>query len=167
MVNTSDQFVMRAKEIMVNCIINKDVEPCAQIVGRGFPIDAPIINCGITILMHVSAVADAESLRKILTLSPDVNARDSIGRTALHFACRAGKEDTFGVLVDEIDEDLDVDAVSAAGVTPLMAAVESGNIQLVAKCLNERFNPFLKDALDRTALDYAAHFRDVRGHDMR
>ena len=48
-----------------------------------------------------------------------------------------------------------------------MTAVESGDIQLVAKCLNERLNPFLKDALDRTALDYAQHFRDVLGHDMR
>ena len=65
------------------------------------------------------------------------------------------------MLVDDVGEDLDVDAVSHAGVTPLMTTVESGNLELVAKCLNERFNPFLKDALDRTALDYAAHFRSV------
>ena len=64
-------------------------------------------------------------------------------------------------------EDTDVDAVTNAGVSPLMTAVESGNIQLVAHCLNERLNPFLKDALDRTAFDYAQHFRDVMGHDMR
>ena len=52
-------------------------------------------------------------------------------------------------------EDCDIDAVTNAGVSPLMTAVESGQIKLVAKCLNERLNPFLKDALDRTALDYA------------
>ena len=41
------------------------------------------------------------------------------------------------------------------------------HIQLVAKCLKEKLNPFLKDALDQTAHDYAQHFRDVLGHDMR
>ena len=66
----------------------------------------------------------------------------------------------------EIDS-VDVDAVSNAGVTPLMMAIESGNIQLVAEALNSNLNPFLKDALGRQALDYAQAFRDVMGHDMR
>ena len=48
-----------------------------------------------------------------------------------------------------------------------MMAVESGNIQLVAECLNGNLNPFLKDALDRRAKDYAQHYRDVLGRDMR
>ena len=48
-----------------------------------------------------------------------------------------------------------------------MTAVESGNIELVALCLNERLNPFFKDALDRTALDYAYSFKNVQGHDIR
>ena len=48
-----------------------------------------------------------------------------------------------------------------------MMAIESGNINLVAACLNSNLNPFLKDALERTALDYAAHYRDVMGADMR
>ena len=115
--------------------------------------------------MHVSATCESDCVRQILNLNPDVNARDEIGRTALHFACRAGKEDNFDVLLD--CEEIDIDAVTQAGVTPLMTAVESGDIQLVAKCLNERLNPFLRDALDRTALEYAQHFRDVLGHDMR
>ena len=37
----------------------------------------------------------------------------------------------------------------------------------MAECLNSNFNPFLRDALDRSAIDYAMHFRDVLGHDMR
>ena len=57
--------------------------------------------------------------------------------------------------------------MTKAGVTPLMMAVESGHIQLVAACLNNQFNPFLKDALDRQAIDYAQHYRDVLGRDMR
>ena len=100
-----------------------------------------------------------------MELNPNVNARDSVGRTALHFACRAGNIDTFQVLT-EID-DVDVDAVTNSGVTSLMMAIESGNISLVAECLNANLNPFIKDALDRTAMDYAATYRDVLGQDMR
>jgi len=59
-------------------------------------------------------------------LEPEVNQPDSIGRSALHFACRAGKIDAFEILIE--NEEVDVDAVSQAGVTPLMTAVESGNI---------------------------------------
>ena len=46
-------------------------------------------------------------------------------------------------------------------------AVQSGDIQVVAKCLNNNFNPFLRDALGRTALDYASHFKDMLGEDMK
>ena len=48
-----------------------------------------------------------------------------------------------------------------------MMAIESGNISLVAECLNANLNPFIKDALDRTAMDYASTYRDVLGQDMR
>ena len=86
----------------------------------------PIIDCEITILMHVAANLDGESVSKILALNPNIDARDSLGRTALHFACRAGNLDTCSLIVDH--DDVDVDAVTHSGVTPLMCAVESGNI---------------------------------------
>ena len=100
-----------------------------------------------------------------MQLNPNYDARDRVGRSALHFACRAGNTETFDALAK--NEDVDLDAVTNAGVTPLMMAVESGNIELVAQCLNNNLNPFIKDALERTAEDYAKHFRDVMGHDMR
>ena len=64
-------------------------------------------------------------------------------------------------------ESTHIDAITNAGVTPLMMAIESGNIQLVATALNHNLNPFLKDALGRIAIDYAQAFRDVKGQDMR
>ena len=88
-----------------------------------------------------------------------------MGRTALHMVCRAGRLDNFKVLVQV--EDVEEDATTRAGVTPLMMAVESANIQLVAECLNSNLNPFLKDAIGRTAYDYSQHFRDALGIDMR
>ena len=96
--------------------------------------------------------------------NPDVNAKDNFGRTALHFACRAGNLATCEVLF--AIETVDIDAPTKAGVTPLMMAIESGSIQLVALALNNNLNPFLKDALGRTALDYSKQYRDVMGQDM-
>ena len=82
----------------------------------------------------------------------------------MHFAAKAGNLATFKVLVEL--EDVDIDAVTLSGTTPLMCAVESGHIQLVAEGLNNNLNPFLKDGLDRTALDLAKRYKDALGIDM-
>ena len=37
----------------------------------------------------------------------------------------------------------------------------------MALCLNEKLNPFQKDALDRSALEYAAQYKKVCGYDMQ
>ncbi len=49
------------------------------------------------------------------------------------------------------------------GETPLMYAVQSGNIYVVGECLNNNFNPFLENSLHMTAKDYAMQFTKVYG----
>ena len=100
----------------------------------------------------------------MLSLSPEINRTDNYGRTALHFACRSGNLDTFGQLAEL--EDLEYDVFTHAGVTPLMMAVESRNIELVAACLRANFNPFLHDALNHTAMDYANFGREQLDNDI-
>ena len=92
------------------------------------------MDCGANLLMHVAAICTVDQLKQILALNPDLNASDNIGRTALHYACRAGRLNTFELLVSY--EDVNLDAVTRSGVTPLMMAIESGNIELVASALN-------------------------------
>ncbi len=128
-------------------------------------MNTPIKDCNVNMLMESACMLDGPSFQQIMNLGPNVNAKDKVGRTALHFACRAAKMDTFRILVE--NEEVDLDAVTNAGVTPLMMAIESGEIDFVAECLNNNMNPFIKDALERTAVDYARHYRDVMGHDMR
>ena len=48
-----------------------------------------------------------------------------------------------------------------------MLAVESGKIQLVAEGLNNCLNPFLRDGLDRAALDYSQKYKGNLGNDLR
>ena len=102
------------------------IEPVLSIIDAGFPVNAPVLEFGATIAMHVTATCSADFLSQIMARGADLNASDELGRTAIHFACRAGKEDTFRVLVD--NDEVDVDAVTNAGVTPLMMAIESGNV---------------------------------------
>ena len=59
MVDPSPLLMDRVKQTMVNSISQGIMEPCMNIVTSGFPIDSPIIDCGITILMHVAATCDA------------------------------------------------------------------------------------------------------------
>ena len=79
-----------------------------------------------------------------------------MGRTALHFACRRGELELYNILAE--NEEIDLDAQTNAGVTPLMMAVHSGEMQIIFACVSAGANPFLKDGLERTAYDYAAYF---------
>ena len=160
----SEQALARSKIVIFQALKTDNITPVIKIVKAGFHVDTPMEQ-GMTILMHVAGSGDASMLNDIMKLGPNLDVKDNIGRTALHFAARAGNLETFKILV-ELDE-IDIDAVTNAGMTPLMCAVESGAIQVVAESLNNNLNPFLKDALDRTALDYAMYYRDALGDDMR
>ena len=48
-----------------------------------------------------------------------------------------------------------------------MMAAHSGNIKLVAECLNNNLNPFLKDGFDRTAIDYVQSGADNKGNSIK
>ena len=44
-------------------------------------------------------------------------------------------------------EGIDVNCRTRGGETPLMKAVQSGNIYVVGECLNNNYNPFLENSL--------------------
>lgn len=102
------------------------MEPVVSIVKHGYPVNDPIMYGGVNLLMHVSGTCSENELNQIMALEPGLNIKDNLGRTALHFACRAGNVATFKVLANF--DDTEVDGVTNAGVTPLMMAIESGNI---------------------------------------
>ena len=97
--------------------------------------------------------------------NPNVNAQDSTGRTALHFACRAGNLKMLQRLIAW--DGINTDVRTCGGETPLMAACQSGEIYVVGECLNNNFNPFLENSLKQSARDYASLFPNVYGHDLK
>ena len=63
-------------------------------------------------------------------------------------------------LVEALGDDLDVDAKTNAGVTPLMLAIASRNDEMVAFILERSANPFFQDCLGKNAISYAQFMRD-------
>lgn len=108
--------------------------------------------------------SNVDVLKMILKYQPRVNQPDTLGRTALHFSCRAGRADFVKILVEV--KGVDVNRRTLGGETPLMSAAQSGNIFTVGECLNNNFNPFLENSLHMTARDYAMYFPKVYGHSL-
>ena len=113
----------------------------------------------------MQATQHTQILQLCLGFAPDVNQRDACGRSALHYACAAGKLDQVQLLLQA--EAIDVDAMTLGGETPLMCAARSGNIYLVGECLNQNFNPFVRNCLGETAADQAQLYKgEVYGENL-
>jgi ankyrin repeat protein len=111
--------------------------------------------------MVCASEGKVNSLDTLLQFKPDLELRDTSGRTALHFACRAGNIEVVKRLLQL--KQIDLDSQTNGGVTPLMCAVESGNIEVVEECLNCGCNPLIADGLGTTALDLAKKYRFSTG----
>ena len=53
--------------------------------------------------------------------------------------------------------------MTVGGMTPLMYAVESGEVETVATCLNSSCNPFAQNGFGETAKDLANKFSATQG----
>jgi ankyrin repeat protein len=88
---------------------------------------------GTTVVMHATAVGDANLLKLLLDKGADVNAKNKAGATALMWA--VGDRDKVRAL---LDRGADVNAQAASGRTPLMIAVGSPGAAEVAKLLIDK-----------------------------
>lgn len=75
-------------------------------------------------LLNASGIGDLDGVRLALEKGADVNAKDSLGRTALMLACQQGLLDVARALVEA---GADVNARDAHGRTPLMYACGGGS----------------------------------------
>ena len=57
--------------------------------------------------MLAASLGTAKVVKAILKSNPDVNTTDTVGRTALHYACRRGDLEIFKVLIEETDSNED------------------------------------------------------------
>ena len=76
----------KVRSVMLKSIADDKVAKFNKIISAGFAIDDPIGPSQRTSLMHCAAEGSREMLEQILSHGADINGKDSIGRTALHYA---------------------------------------------------------------------------------
>ena len=153
---SNDATLEKARSVLLKSISEDNISKFQKIVVSGFPIDESIGTTGRTSLMHCAADGSSEMLEQILALGAEINARDVVGRSALHYAARAGRTENLEFLLEQ--EGVEIDLMTFGGTTPLMMAAESGNKEAVVQCLNASCNPFAQNALGQTALTFAEKF---------
>jgi hypothetical protein len=94
---------------------------------------APVRAGATDEVAHAIAVDDGRALAALLARGADPNTLDERGQVALYAALRDGSPRCVQVLLAA--RDLKVDAVNAAGETPLMMAALRGNEEAVAALL--------------------------------
>ena len=153
---------------VIRYIDTNQVPKIFRILGAddGLSVDAPVAHIGgMTATMHAAAVGGNTIMSALLEKNPDLSKQDSTGRTALHYACRAGNHKTVRVLLERCPAEVR-DKNTNGGITALMSAVQSGDINVVQQCLEAGCDPIAQDLLGQSVLFYARAFKDVNGQNM-
>ena len=166
----ADSTARDAKKMrdVIRYIDTNQVEKIFKIVGAddGIPIDAPIAQIGgMTSLMHSAAVSGNTVMNAIIQKGPAIGKRDTTGRNALHYSCRAGNQKTTKILLEAMSEE-EKEQATNGGITPLMSAVQSGDVNVVQMLLAAGCDPTKQDLLGQSVLFYARAFKDVNGQNM-
>jgi tankyrase len=96
---------------------------------------------------------DVELMQDCVIAGADVQAKDSLDHTLLHFACKVGSHKIAEVL---IRYHLDVNYEDTKGVTPLHYACANDNMEMVELLLNNGANIRAKDMNGWTPLHWAS-----------
>lgn len=83
---------------------------------------------------------------------PDINSKDGLGYTPLHYACWF---DQAGIIDTLIKNGANVNATNGAGLTPLHTAAVFGHNRCVARLLIYDADPSIADEDGHTPLDLA------------
>ena len=99
--------IKKAKRLLVKAIEKNDTETLKGVFAAGINVDSVVKDPKITPLMVCASSGQIECFNVIMDLNPDVMKLDSTGKTALHYAARAGNLNVLKELCQ--NEDVDVD----------------------------------------------------------
>ena len=97
----------------------------------------------------------------ILGKEPDlVTARDTYGRTPLHYSVWNGTAEQVKIVIKLLESKAEVDALDEEGMTALHFAAEAGKGKIIPILLKYHANPFIRDGrTGRTAIELACNDR--------
>ena len=130
-----------------------------QMAPKPAPQAKKIIIHGPPSLLQAAFDGNLDLTRKLLQTGANVNEKntDKIAATPLHCAI-VNKKPNLEVIKLLIKNGAAINAQTTAGATPLMAAIKSGNIEIVKILLNKKPDltlAFVKNVKKFTALDVA------------
>jgi hypothetical protein len=105
------------------------------------------------LIIDAIKAGNIEAVKQYLTAGTDVNAKDSVGWTALHQAAYGGHKEIVELL---ITKGADVNAKNDSGSTPLRAAALNGHKEVVELLIEKGADVNAKNVVGMTPLHYAA-----------
>ena len=153
------KLVEKAATVLPAKVKKQKVQEVGEIIQSEFPIDFPITDTGMTVLTVAcslaseNAAADEAMIQTILGQGPQVNQQDKFGRTALHLACTSGNIPAFDLLMQR--GDIQINAQTIGGETPLMKAATMGHREVIEKLLSAGANASLQSNNGLTAKNFA------------
>ena len=129
-----------------------------KLLAKGISVDEPLTDGGMTGLHLAWAQGDLKGAQVFLENGADVEAKDNVERTPLHFAAANGRN--IDLIVELISKGATVDAQSLGGDTPLMKAIMFDNVDAVVALLEKGASKTLMNAHERNAENFAKSSRN-------
>ena len=134
----------------------KPVELVAEVPAQAEPATGKAPD----ILIHDAVEkGNVEAIKQHLAAGTDVNVRDSIGETPLHYAARWGHK---GIAELLIANGADVNAKHDYGYTPLHWTANNGHKEVVELLIAKGADVNAKDNQGRTPLDVAIELKQTQ-----
>jgi len=108
-----------------------------------------------SLLMMYASIGDLVSVRNLVEKGANINARDTLGITALISTVRMGDRNK-EVALFLIDKGADISVYDKYGLTPLMHAAEAGSVDIVRALIEKGADLNAQDENGSTALMHAS-----------
>jgi ankyrin repeat protein len=153
-----------ARGANVNAKDAKGQSPITRLYQRSLPIATSLLKAGanpsdsrdngdITVLMSVVYTDDFATTKLLVDHGANVNAKNSLGATAMHEAARLGRDNAAKALVTA--KGIKLDELNNAGLTALHIAAEQGAPEIVRILLQNGANRSVRTPSGKTALELA------------